>query len=63
MAAAVPSLPPNFDQRLMGELHEAGRTLVLITHDTDVASAAGRVVGIRDGLLTENDRRYLESVR
>ena len=41
--------------RLMGELHDAGRTLVLITHDVEVASAAGRVVGIRDGLLTEND--------
>ena len=27
--------------RLMGELHEAGRTLVLITHDAEVASAAG----------------------
>ena len=49
--------------RLMGELHEAGRTLLLITHDTEVASAAGRVVGIRDGLLTENDDRYLESIR
>ena len=31
--------------RLMDELHEAGRTLVLITHDVEVASAAGRVVG------------------
>ena len=49
--------------RLMGELHESGSTLVLITHDVEVASAANRVVGIRDGLLTENDRRYLESVR
>ena len=49
--------------RLMDELHEAGRTLVLITHDTEVASASGRVLGIRDGLLTENDDRYMESVR
>jgi putative ABC transport system ATP-binding protein len=49
--------------RLMAELHDAGRTLVLITHDVEVASAAGRVVGIRDGLLTDNDQRYLESVR
>ena len=47
----------------MDELHEAGRTLVLITHDTEVASASGRVLGIRDGLLTENDDRYMESVR
>ncbi len=57
--------------RLMAELHDAGRTLVLITHDTDVASAANRVVGIRDGLLTENDRalpgersmNWLETIR
>jgi putative ABC transport system ATP-binding protein len=49
--------------RLMGELHDTGRTLMLITHDEEVASAAGRVVGIRDGLLTENDDRYLESIR
>ena len=27
--------------RLMAELHDAGRTLVLITHDVEVASAAG----------------------
>ena len=49
--------------RLMSELHESGSTLLLITHDVEVASAANRVVGIRDGLLTENDQRYLESVR
>ena len=49
--------------RLMDELHESGRTLVLITHDTEVASASERVLGIRDGLLTENDARYMESIR
>jgi len=48
---------------LMDELHEAGRTLVLITHDVGVASASGRVLGIHDGLVTENDDRYLEHVR
>jgi putative ABC transport system ATP-binding protein len=48
---------------LMNELHDAGRTLVLITHDLEVASAAGRVIGIRDGLVTEGDKRDLEHVR
>ena len=48
---------------LMNELYESGRTLVLITHDVGVASAAGRVIAIRDGLVTENDTRNLESVR
>jgi hypothetical protein len=28
-----------------------------------VASASERVLGIRDGLLTENDARYMESIR
>jgi putative ABC transport system ATP-binding protein len=36
---------------LFQELHEAGRTIMLITHEADVANAAGRVVRIRDGLL------------
>ncbi len=48
---------------LMAELNDAGRTLVLITHDVGVASAASRVIGIRDGLVTENGERDLESVR
>jgi putative ABC transport system ATP-binding protein len=36
---------------LLDELHEAGRTLVVITHDADVARSASRIVRIRDGLL------------
>ncbi len=48
---------------LMAELHATGRTLVLITHDADVASAADRVLGIRDGLLTVDDPRFVESIR
>ena len=36
---------------LLGDLHRAGRTIVLITHDAEVAARAERVVQIRDGLL------------
>jgi putative ABC transport system ATP-binding protein len=36
---------------LLAELHGAGRTIVLITHDAEVAARASRVVQIRDGLL------------
>jgi putative ABC transport system ATP-binding protein len=36
---------------LLDELHAAGRTLVLITHDADVAGVAQRTIRIRDGLL------------
>jgi putative ABC transport system ATP-binding protein len=34
---------------LLHELNDAGRTIVLITHDTEVAAAAGRQVHLRDG--------------
>ena len=39
---------------LFHELHDNGRTIVLITHEHDVAAEASRVVTIRDGLLTES---------
>ena len=38
---------------LFKDLHALGRTIVLITHDVDVAAAADRAVHLRDGLLLE----------
>jgi putative ABC transport system ATP-binding protein len=40
---------------LMNELHDAGRTVVLITHDPEVAAAASRTVRIRDGLVSKEE--------
>jgi len=40
---------------LLGELHSSGRTIVLITHEEDVAARAGRVIRLRDGRV-ELDR-------
>jgi len=39
---------------LFDELHGAGRTVVLITHERDVANRAGRIVRLRDGLVTDD---------
>jgi len=39
---------------LLNELSAAGSTIVLITHEADVARAAGRIVHIRDGMLEEH---------
>lgn len=40
--------------QLFDELHQAGNTLVLITHDPRVAKCAQRVIRIEDGRLYEN---------
>ena len=36
---------------LLRELHATGRTVVLITHDADVAASAERQVHLRDGMI------------
>ena len=40
---------------LFAELNESGRTIVMITHELDVAEQAKRTVFIRDGLLNSTD--------
>ena len=40
---------------LLSELHQAGRTVILITHDIETASTAERVVRIRDGLIQSDE--------
>jgi putative ABC transport system ATP-binding protein len=39
---------------LLDELHEQGRTVVLITHEADVAARAERVIHIRDGAVASD---------
>ncbi len=40
--------------RLLGEVHDSGRTIVLITHDRDVAAAAQRTVHLLDGQVSRD---------
>jgi putative ABC transport system ATP-binding protein len=44
--------------RIFARLNEEGRTVVLITHEPDVAAAAKRVIRLSDGKIVE-DRRSL----
>ena len=37
---------------LLNDLHASGRTIVLITHEAEIADAAQRVVRIRDGRIS-----------
>ena len=39
---------------LFDELHQSGRTVVVITHENDVAKRAARVAHLRDGVFTGN---------
>ena len=41
---------------LFSELHEAGRTIVLITHEHEVAAHASRIVHVRDGRIQTDER-------
>ncbi|MCB9896389.1 MAG: ABC transporter ATP-binding protein [Planctomycetes bacterium] len=41
---------------LLYELHDGGRTIVLITHDPEIARAAPRRIVIRDGLIHSDER-------
>jgi putative ABC transport system ATP-binding protein len=40
---------------IFGQLHRAGRTVVVITHEADVAARARRVVRLRDGQIVSDE--------
>jgi putative ABC transport system ATP-binding protein len=42
--------------RLFDSLHEAGQTLVVVTHDTRIAATADRMISMRDGAFVEETR-------
>jgi putative ABC transport system ATP-binding protein len=42
--------------RLFGRLNADGTTLVVVTHDEELAAAARRVVHMRDGAITRDER-------
>jgi putative ABC transport system ATP-binding protein len=59
---ALDSVSTDDVMKLLVELNEAGRTVVLITHEDDVASYATRVVRLDDGRIT-SDTPHRRGVR
>jgi putative ABC transport system ATP-binding protein len=43
--------------RLLRDLNQQGRTIVLITHEPDIASFAQRAVRVRDGVIVSDERQ------
>jgi len=41
---------------LFSRLHEAGNTIILVTHERDIAAHAHRVIHIRDGKIEQDER-------
>jgi putative ABC transport system ATP-binding protein len=41
---------------LFGQLHKQGNTIILVTHEAEVAAFADRVIHVRDGRVEREDR-------
>lgn len=70
VARAIAARPPviladeptgNLDSRstweimdILKELHKSGRTVIIITHDSEIAKQAERVIRIKDGKITKD---------
>jgi putative ABC transport system ATP-binding protein len=49
--------------RVFGELASHGQTVIMVTHEAEIAAYARRVVTLRDGMVATDDRRDSAAVR
>jgi putative ABC transport system ATP-binding protein len=42
---------------LIGQVNRDGTTIIVVTHDEELASAASRVVHMRDGVVVDDRRQ------
>jgi putative ABC transport system ATP-binding protein len=46
--------------KLFNEIHENGNTVILVTHEEEIASYAHRIIRLRDGLIESDTRKKLD---
>jgi len=49
--------------RLFAHLHQEGNTIILVTHDRDIAESAHRIISIRDGRIASDERAHVAQAR
>ena len=45
---------------IFGKIHTGGNTVILVTHEEDIANHAHRVIRLRDGVIETDKRRVAE---
>ncbi len=43
--------------KLFGDIHKAGNTVILVTHEEDIAENAHRIIRLRDGIVESDTRK------
>ena len=46
---------------IFGDIHARGNTVVLVTHEEDIANHAHRIVRLRDGIIESDKRKVVAS--
>ena len=48
--------------KLLVELNREGKTVIIVTHEEEIAAYTNRVITLRDGLITDDRRRDTLSI-
>ncbi|MCB0453066.1 MAG: macrolide ABC transporter ATP-binding protein, partial [Aequorivita sp.] len=46
---------------LFNEIHKAGNTVILVTHEEDIAENAHRIIRLRDGIVESDTKKEIVS--
>jgi putative ABC transport system ATP-binding protein len=47
---------------IFGQIHKSGNTVILVTHEEDIANHAHRIIRLRDGVLESDKQRAAAEV-